>query len=311
MATYNYGQYIAPAIQSVVDQSFANWELLIVDDGSTDDTPAVVQSFLSDPRIHYDRQENHGASHARNRGVLQSKAPLIAFLDADDAWLPTKLAKQIELFDADPDLGVAYTGMSFMDDRGRVFAHHSCEMVRGHVLDVAIKRTIPPFSSSMVRREVFDEAGSFDESLPLAIDYEFWLRVAQKHRFDYVDEQLLLYRTGHANLSRRSVERRNLVLRQILPKFLARDGVRERLGTRAIAEAYAVTYLDQADEVRRSSVMRALAWHLRALIAAPWMWGAWRSLIRCCVPDGLVQAVKSIRPAERLFACFGAEGNER
>ncbi|HEY3391235.1 MAG TPA: glycosyltransferase [Lacipirellulaceae bacterium] len=307
MATYNYGQYIAQAIQSVVDQVYTDWELVIVDDGSTDNTTEVVDRFSNDPRIRYLRQENQGQPQAKNAGIRLSQGSLIAFLDADDAWLPSKLARQVALFDADAELGAAYTGMSFMDSDGRVFAHDNREMVRGHVLDVAIMRTIPPFSSSMIRREVLDDVGLFDETIPLAIDYELWLRVALTYRFDYVAEPLLLYRTGHANLSRRSEERRRIVLEQILPKFLAREGVRERLGPRLIGEAYADTYINQGRELRPTSLRGALACHLRALWLSPWMWEAWRSTFRCCLPDTLVHRIKSIVRKSRIPKSATAE----
>ncbi len=295
MAAYNYGQYIAQAIQSVVEQTYVDWELIVVDDGSTDDTREVVARFLGDSRIHYHWQENRGQPQTKNTGINLSRGSLIAFLDADDAWLPTKLEKQAALFDDDSRLGVAYTGRSFMDPVGTVTGREDRVMVRGDVLHEALLRTIPPFSSSMVRREVFDKVGLFDETIPLAIDYELWLRVALEYRFDYVDEPLLLYRTGHANLSRRSVERRQLVLDYILPKFCSMDGVEQRVGRSAIALAYADTYINQANEIRCQSFQKAFRLHLKALYTCPGMWAAWRSLARFCVPVSFRIALKRFR----------------
>ena len=299
MAAYNYGQYIGEAVRSVTHQTFANWELIIVDDGSMDDTRNVVRAFLSDRRIHYHWQRNRGQPQAKNTGIRLSKGGLIAFLDADDIWLPEKLAKQVTLFDTDPELGVAYTGRYFIDPQGRVRGPERRAMIRGFVLDVAIKRTIPPFSSTIIRRAVLDDVGYFDESIPMAIDYDLWLRVAMKYRFDFVDEPLLLYRTGHANLSRRSTERRTIVLRRILPRFLAMDGVRGRLGWRPIAEAYADTYMNHARELRAIAFFGSLAWHSKAILRAPWMAEAWWSAIRCCVPDRVVSCLKAVARSGR------------
>ena len=293
MAAYNYGQYIAQAIQSVIDQTYTDWELVVVDDGSKDNTRDIVQPFLEDRRIRYFWQENRGQPQTKNRGIGLSRGSLIAFLDADDAWMPTKLDRQVELFDRDPQLGVAYTGRCLIDPDGNRLAVEDRDMVRGLVLRIAIRRTIPPFSSSIVRRSVLDDVGLFDETIQLAIDYELWMRVARKYSFDYVDEPLLLYRTGHANLSRRSDERRALVLDKILPEFLARPGVSDELGNRAIAEAYADTYLNQAHDERSRSLRLALTSHMKAIRAAPWMWPAWYGVIRCCVPDSLVRCIKS------------------
>lgn len=295
MATYNYGQYIAQAIQSVVDQTYADWELIVADDGSTDDTRKVVAQFRGDNRIKYHFQENQGASAARNLAIQVSRGSIVAFLDADDAWVPTKLERQLALYDSDPQLGVVYAGRSFMDPSGRVTGNEVRSMARGYVLHEAVMRTIPPFSSSMVRREVFDDIGMFDESIPLAVDYELWLRVALKYRFDYIDEPLLLYRTGHSNLSRRSQERRQLVLDRILPEFLAREGVAKQVGNRVIAEAYADTYINQALEARSISFLLALRCHLKAIRTSPWLWPAWRSAARLFVPDRLIPYLKRAR----------------
>jgi glycosyltransferase involved in cell wall biosynthesis len=294
MATYNYGQFITYAIQSVVNQTFTDWELVIVDDGSKDDTSNVVERHLSDQRIRYYFQPNRGQPHAKNAGIGLSRGQLIAFLDADDAWLPTKLAKQVRLFDNDPDLGVVYSRRFVMDAFGKVLTEELRDMARGDVLKEAIQRTIPPFSSTLVRREVFENVGMFDESIPVAIDYDLWLRVALKYRFDYVDEPLLLYRTGHANLSKRSVERLEIVLHRILPKFLSDDSVKERVGNKAIRGAYAAVYSALARNVRRVSIRKAIVCHLIAIRYVPFGLRYWHKLGRCCMPDYLAKRAKAV-----------------
>lgn len=295
MATFNYGVFIAQAIQSVVDQTYTDWELIIIDDGSTDCTPDEVRRFVADPRIHYYWQKNRGQPQAKNAGIRLARGQLIAFLDADDAWAREKLLKQVMLFDGDPDLGVAYTGRRMMDPNGSISGDPDDQMVRGYVLDVALKRTIPPFSSCVLRRAVFDDVGLFDESIPLAIDYELWLRVAVKYRFDYVDEPLLLYRTGHANLSTRFRERRAIVLETIMPRFLNDYGGRRHLSFRVIAEAYADTYLNTAESLRSISKVKALWWHLRSLVTAPWLIAAWRSSVKTLLPQRLFLLLRSLR----------------
>lgn len=109
MPTYNYGRFITAAINSVLAQTFTAWELIIIDDGSTDDTAAVVQQF-TDPRIHYIYQENKGLPGARNTGIRQARGQFIAPLDSDDLFAPTKLEKQLAFMQANPDVGLAYNG---------------------------------------------------------------------------------------------------------------------------------------------------------------------------------------------------------
>ena len=99
IASRNYGRYLAGAIESVLAQTFADWEIVVIDDGSTDDTPEVVKPFLADRRVRYHRTDGLGQSRAKNLGILQARGPLIAFLDGDDEWLPTKLERQLTLFD--------------------------------------------------------------------------------------------------------------------------------------------------------------------------------------------------------------------
>ena len=110
MAAKNYARFIAQAVRSVFAQTFTDWELVIVDDGSADDTPAAVKPFLADPRVRYHRSDRLGQPRAKNLGLRLSRGELVAYLDADDAWEPTKLARQVELMRARPEVGVCHTG---------------------------------------------------------------------------------------------------------------------------------------------------------------------------------------------------------
>ena len=181
--------------------------MIVVDDGSTDDTGAVVAPYLSDDRVRYHRTDHVGQSAAKNLGIRLARGRLIAFLDADDLWLPTKLEKQLALLKTNPALGVVYSRRSLMDESGRPLEYEQPTLFRGGVLNAMFRNNFICFSSAVVHQRVFKHLGFFEESLALAIDYEFWLRVASSYAFDYVDEPLVQYRTGHASLSRRTEER--------------------------------------------------------------------------------------------------------
>ena len=292
MATYNYGRYIGQAIRSVVDQTYIDWELVIVDDGSTDNTTEVVQAFLSDPRIQYLQQENQGQPKAKNRGVLAARGEFLAFLDADDMWASEKLSKQLPLFEHDARIGVTYTGLRLINEDGVIVQTCPSPRLRGNVFRQSLYQTIPPFSSSMVRRAVFENVGLFNETIPLAIDYELWLRVAMKWHFDYVDEPLLLYRTGHANLSRRYQERRDLVIHKILPHVFYDCGGAALLSRREVAEGYARLFAGMGENDMSISLASSLYWYLRSAAAAPWLWAGWRGVFRSCVPHHVANAIK-------------------
>src|SRR5262249_12684722 len=142
------------------------------------------------------------------------------------------------------------------------------------------------FSSALVRRAVFERVGYFDEALPLAIDYDLWLRVALHFRFDYVDEALVKYRTGHSSLSRRTGERLAIV-RQIMERFLAARGGREAPAPSVVRRARAETYYHTALERRRTSRLAALPWYVRCLFQAPGFGLAWQGLASLALPEAV------------------------
>ncbi|MCS6850635.1 MAG: glycosyltransferase [Gemmataceae bacterium] len=277
VATYNYGRFIAEALRSLQRQTFADWEAIIVDDGSTDETPAVVQAFLDDHRFHYRRIEHVGQSGAKNVGIRAARGRYVAFLDADDVWHPEKLARQLAVFERDPSLGVVYTGREWMTADGRPLERPAPTLYRGDVLRAIFRTNFVCFSSSMVRRDVFADVGLFDESLTLAVDYDLWLRIAARYRFDYVDAPLVRYRVGHASLSRRAVERAVTVM-AIRRRFLARAESR-RLPWSWVRTAAAQLHCSLALALRDAQPAAALTSYLKALVAAPWHGAAWKGLV--------------------------------
>lgn len=286
IATYNYGRYLGSALASVQAQTFEDFEVLVVDDGSTDDTAAVVQSYLSDRRVRYLRTDHRGQPRAKNVGIRAARAPLIAFLDADDLWLPTKLQRQIQLLENEPAAGVVHAPRRLIDEAGWELEYDSPDLPRGQVLESLFVNNFVCFSAAVVRRRVFERVGLFDEQLPLAIDYDLWLRAARHFHFDHVAEPLVLYRTGHGNLSRRREERLQLVM-QIMQRFLDQHGGRACLSAAAVRRAWADTYSHMAELKAAQGPRAALPWLLRALRRRPLHARAWRGLVWNLMPQPL------------------------
>ena len=197
--TYNYGRFLREAIDSVLAQTYAPLEILVVDDGSTDDTEQIVASYGE--RVRYIRQRNAGVGAARNNGIAQARGEYVAFLDSDDIWLPQKLEKQIARFEADPELGLVYCGAERFNESGVVSV--SLEGSEGWIaprllgLDAEV---ITAGSGIMVPRRVAEEAGGFDVRLPPSEDWDFAYRIAVRYRVGFVREVLVRYRQHGAGI---------------------------------------------------------------------------------------------------------------
>jgi len=264
MAAKNYARFLPAAVESVLAQTVADWELVIIDDGSTDETPAAVGPFLADRRVRYVRSDRLGQSRAKNLGVGLSRGKVIAFLDADDVWKPTKLEKQLALLRAKPEVGVAFCLRELIDESGAVIPQRGrpSSPPAGFVLDHIFVQNFVCFSSVAVRREVFDRVGGFDPHLDLSIDYDLWLRAARHYPFDYVPEELVLYRTGHGNLSRKLSDRIATAF-SIMHRCVHRRSVRVRPA--AVAEGYASTARGMGWLLRGAEPVTSARWYLRAL----------------------------------------------
>lgn len=291
MAAYNYGQYIAQAIQSVVDQSYADWELIVVDDGSTDDTREVASRFLGDRRIRYHYQENRGQPSAENAGIALSKADYIAFLDADDLWLNTKLEKQIPRLEESPELGLIYSRRLMIDPRGRRLKANSNPCFRGSVLPALFQQNFICFSSSVVRRRAIEEAGGFNEEYRHANDYDLWLRLALKHQFDYVDEPLVCYRTGHPNLTSHGDRQLQTAIR-IMERFC--DSHPHAIHRSLRSSCFCETYCHLALSYRKQHPGRALVNYLKALRYSPVSYDVWRGMGALCLPESLRRLARRV-----------------
>lgn len=186
MPAYDAEATVGAAVTSVLAQDDADFELIVIDDGSRDGTAAVVRGF-ADPRVRLVEQPNRGAAAARNAGVAAASGRLVAFVDSDDLWLPAFLSSMRGRFDETPDLALCYTDAWVLDQRShRVAVATAMQWERppaeppsdpSAFLAELIERNFV-FNSTVVRRDVFADLGGFDETLPAAIDYEMWLRVA-------------------------------------------------------------------------------------------------------------------------------------
>jgi len=279
IATYNMGKYLPEAVESVLAQTYPNVEVQVVDDGSADDTPAVVRRWADHPRVRVHRQDNGGQARAKNQGVSLSRGEFVAFLDADDIWLPDKLARQMPLFAGRPRVGVVYSEYENMDDQGRLLQKSPTKMHRGRVSAQLLVENFISFPTAIVRKEYLTRWGAFDERYRMGIDYELWLRLSAHCEFDFVPQPTVRYRIWSGQMSKDYRRRYDSAI-QIMRGFL--DANPDAVQPTQVKTAWAHTYTGRGNvilwqEKDRKAAMRDYA---RALRFQPAYWPAWRSILR-------------------------------
>jgi glycosyltransferase involved in cell wall biosynthesis len=193
--TYNRAWCLAEAVDSVLAQEFRGFELIVVDDGSIDETPKLLQGYGDSIRVL--RQENRGVSAGRNAGIAAARGELIAFLDSDDIWLKGKLARQVEFFNQHPEILICQTEELWVKNGRRVNPGRRHRKRGGMIFEPSLELCLVSPSAVMARRELFDRVGLFDERLPACEDYDLWLRVSRRFPVGLIETPLIVKRGGH------------------------------------------------------------------------------------------------------------------
>ncbi|MBW4651841.1 MAG: glycosyltransferase [Kaiparowitsia implicata GSE-PSE-MK54-09C] len=198
---YNAMRYLPATVDSVLNQTFKDFEMLIIDDGSSDEIRQWT-SYLLDPRAQLISQQNQGLPGARNTGIMHAKGEYIAFLDADDLWEPTKLEKQVCRFEQYPDVGLVHAWMEFIDENGKPTGRIMRSDANGNAWKLLAERNVIACPSVMVRKSCFDITGMFDRSLRSVEDWDMWIRIAAKFPIALIAEPLAYYRQTPGSMSK-------------------------------------------------------------------------------------------------------------
>lgn len=203
---YNSAHFLAEALESVAAQTFTDWQIVLVDDGSTDNTPEVVAPFQQrfGEKLRYIRQENRGVSAARNRGIRSATSEFVAFLDADDIWLPRRLEYSLSTLEDRPTAGLCYGLLTRIDSKSVPLDtwHGNDAHVEGRIARYIYTREVElPCLTVTARRRCIEEAGYFDESMRATEDRDLWLRIARRYEVAFVPEVLALYRISIGSAS--------------------------------------------------------------------------------------------------------------
>ncbi len=193
--TYNRGWAIGDAVDSVLAQDYREFELIVVDDGSTDNTPEILDAYRGIIKVF--RQENKGVSAARNRGIAEASGRFIAFLDSDDLWLTQKLSRQVEFFNTTPDALICQTEEVWIRNGVRVNPKKRHRKPSGMIFEPSLALCLVSPSAVMIRRSLLEIVGNFDETLPACEDYDLWLRISCRFPVYRIDTPLIIKRGGH------------------------------------------------------------------------------------------------------------------
>ena len=201
---YNGSQYLSEAIESALAQTYKNFELLIVNDGSTDNSSDIIRPFLKDSRVIYIEQKNAGVAAARNTALKQARGKYIGFLDQDDLWLKNKLEVQVAVLDQDANVALVHSRHDVIDNQGNTTDYDLISRVSGYCFKDMFKENRIAVLTVLIRKTIFNEIGLFNEQLTGVDDYEMWLRITLKYPIKYIDQSLASYRFHNSNFSKNS-----------------------------------------------------------------------------------------------------------
>jgi len=244
LPTYNYARFLPESVGSVLSQTYTHYEVIVVDDGSTDNTKDVLNPFMQ--KIRYIKlEQNKGLPVARNTGIQSARGKYVAFIDADDLWLPEKLQTDIEYFETHPEVSMVYSKHINIDEKGRVVnGSVKKQLPSGNVFtQLFSEQNFVIASSVVVRKNVFETTGLFDEQLFNCQDWDLWLRIAFHFQVAGINKPLVKYRHNPHSLSKNRnnvLKYQKIVIDKIYNKFKDKEnGINEKLYKKRLASHYA------------------------------------------------------------------------
>lgn len=264
---YNGQDFLDRCIKSVLAQTYENWELLLIDDGSSDNSVQIIENYLEDNRIKLLRNEsNSGIPTTRNKGIENSTGEFIALLDQDDEWLPHKLEKQVSRFlEIDDSFGLIYSNVEVRTDQG-ILSDQKKEIepeasIQSN-LELMLSRNLITSPTAMVKRKALEEVGLFDESIRWGgDDYDLWIRIAHKFKFDYIDEVLCI---RHEHQQNYSADKKRMMLKTIElgEKYVEQFGLEPSLSRKLKSNHY---YRYGIESIKKLRVLSGLSYVIKSL----------------------------------------------
>jgi glycosyltransferase involved in cell wall biosynthesis len=226
---YNGKRFLAKTIQSVLDQTYQNIEIVLLIDGTHDESEKIIVEFQKKypDKIRYKWQENQGLARTRNELIKMSKGEFIAILDQDDLWRTDKLEKQMALFAKDPEIGVVFSGFTDIDVQGNILRNYTGAMHRGYIFNELVRKYFIPCPSIVFKKEIINKIGLFDLVYKYSEEADFLFKAALFFKFDFVEEPLCSYRHHDKNTSKNDtlLNYEVYLLRKNILRFARSNGI--------------------------------------------------------------------------------------
>lgn len=267
---YNGEEFLDRSIKSVLAQTYDNWELLLIDDGSVDNSTHIIENYLSDNRIRLLKNElNSGISATRNKGIRESGGAYIALLDQDDEWFPDKLQKQVQIFRSlDNSYGLVYSNIEVRFDNGKVTERKIDIEPKPTVsenLKLMLLRNLISSPTVLIKKEVIDDVGLFDDSITWGgDDYDLWIRIANKYKFCYVNEVLCIRYEHQKNYS---ADKKRMMFRtiELADKYIREFGLNPEVKKRLRSIHY---YRFGIESLKKKEVLTGINYILKSILTS-------------------------------------------
>jgi len=286
---YNRADYIQETVESVLSQTYTDYEIIVINDGSKDGTEEALRAWIDNGSIRYVWQENQGEAASRNHAMQLADGKYYAFLDSDDLFLPTKLEKQVAYLDAHPDVGLVHSSFIKFSDDGPDLGFRDMSPLTGRIYPRILmdwSRLIVP-STVMVRASVIAEVGDFDLNVGWGPDQEMWRRITKKYPIGVISEALSKYRVHSGNFSANKVPAAGFLAQNLQKAFAEDPSLGPIFQRRALAKMYANVahnILSAGDPAQKSYVRQ---FSLKAIGYWPLQWSAYLGFLGSYLGEGL------------------------
>ena len=267
---YNGEEFLNRSIKSVLDQTYQNWELLLIDDGSDDDSVNIIESYLLDKRIRLlKNKSNSGISATRNKGIRNSNGEYIALLDQDDEWFPEKLQKQVQVFNSlDNSFGLVYSNIEVRFDNGKITERKLNIAPKSQIdenLKLILLNNLISSPTVLLKKTVLDDVGLFDESIQWGgDDYDLWIRIAHKYKFGYIDEVLCI---RHEHQKNYSADKKRMMDRtiELVEKYVQDFGLDPELKKKTRSNLY---YRFGIESLKKKDILNGFTYIAKSLFTS-------------------------------------------